>query len=165
MFSSKKSFSAFSLGGKTLPLAIVAVAAGILGLAWLGADAAEARGRRITLTRNELTIPAAAADGGNGPCLLQSLVEWAPLGSRVEVEILLQQRSPSFPTWTSVQSLPGKATSASVVWDDVAPGYQYRQWVQFYSVKGKDGASRNRQLFTEWSDVTAVVGNCRQNPS
>ena len=139
MFLCKKALSALS--SKTLPLAIVAVAAVILGLVWLGAGAAEARGRSVTLNHNKLTITTPASNNGNGPCRLQSLVEWEPLGHRVEVEILLQKRSGSFPTWTSVQALPGKANSASVDWDDVAPGYQYRQWFQIYSVKGKDGAS------------------------
>ncbi len=47
MFSSEK-----ALSSKTLSLAIVAVAAGILGLVWLGSDTAEARGRSVTLTLN-----------------------------------------------------------------------------------------------------------------
>lgn len=163
MFSSKKALSAFSLGGKTLPLAIVAVAAGILGLAWLGADAAEARGRSVTLTRNELTLPAAATGGGNAPCL-QSLVEWEPLGSRVEVQFFLQRRSGANGVWSLVasdtQPLPGKAASASVDWGIGAPGLQYRHWVQIFSVKGKDGASRNHQLVSEFSSAVPVFGSC-----
>ncbi len=161
MFSSKKALSAFS--SKTLPLAIVAVAAGILGLAWLGAEAAEARGRSVTLTRNELILPAAATGGGNAPCL-QSLVEWEPLGSRVEVQVFLQRRSGANGVWSLVasdtQPLPGKAASASVDWGIGAPGLQYRHWVQIFSVKGKDGASRNHQLVSEYSSAVPVFGSC-----
>ncbi len=164
MFLGKKAFSVLSLAGKTLPLAVVAVAAGILGLVWLGADAAEARGRSITLTRNELTIPQAAAGGGNAPCL-QSLVEWEPLGSKVEVKFVLQRRKVGNPTWdpiwdTNTQPLPGKATSAWVDWGIVDSGYQYRHWFQLYSVKGKDGASRNRQLVSVFSSATPVFASC-----
>ncbi len=161
MFSSKKVLSTFS--SKTLSLAIVAVAAGILGLAWLGADAAEARGRSVTLTRNELTLPAAADGGGNAPCL-QSLVEWEPLGSTVEVQFFLQRRSGANGVWSLVasdsQPLPGKAASASVDWGIGAPGLQYRHWVQIFSVKGKDGASRNRQLVSAFSSAVPVFGSC-----
>jgi len=163
MFSSKKAFSVLSLAGKTLPLVIVAVAAGILGLVWLGADEAEARGRSVTLTRNELTIPQAAAGGGNAPCL-QSLVEWEPLGSKVEVQFFLQRRSGDNGTWTlidsDIQPLPGKASSASVDWGIGAPGLQYRHLFQLYTVKGKDGASRNHQLVSEFSSATPVFASC-----
>ena len=160
MFSSKKVLSAFS--SKTLPLAIFAVAAGILGLAWLGTDAAEARGRSVTLTRNVITTPNAetAADGGNAPCLL-SLAEWEPLGSKVEVEFYLQRKSKNSTSWGPallpnriIQALPGKATSASVDWGIVEPDFEYRHLFQLYTVKGKDGASRNRQLVSEFSGVT-----------
>ncbi len=161
MFLGKKALSSKTL--KTLPLAIVAVAAGILGLAWLGADAAEARGRSVTLTRNELTIPAAATGGGTAPCL-QSLVEWEPLGSRVEVQFFLQRRTGDYGVWgliaSDFQPLPGKATSASVDWGIGAPGFQYRHWVQIFSVKGKDGASRNHQLVSEFSSAVPVFGSC-----
>lgn len=158
MFSSNK-----ALLSKTLPLAIVAVAAGILGLAWLGADAAEARGRSVTLTRNELTLPAAATGGGNAPCL-QSLAEWEPLGSKVEVQFLLLRRTGDNGTWSfvasDVQSLPGKATSASVDWGIGAPGFQYQHLFQLYTVKGKDGASRNQQLVSEFTSAVPVFGSC-----
>ena len=158
MFSSKK-----ALSSKTLTLAIVAVAAGILGLAWLGADAAEARGRSVTLTRNELTLPAAATGGGNAPCL-QSLAEWEPLGSKVEVQFLLLRRTGDKGTWSlvasDIQALPGKATSASVDWGIGAPGFQYRHLFQLYTVKGKDGASRNQQLVSEFTSATPVFGSC-----
>jgi hypothetical protein len=107
MFLSKK-----ALSFKALSLAIVAVAAGILGLVWLGADAVEAGGRGVTVNHNQLTITTPASDDGNAPCRLQSLVEWEPLGHKVEAEILLQRRSRNFEFWTTVQSLPGKATSA-----------------------------------------------------
>ena len=159
MFLGKKALSLKTL--KTLPLAIVAVAAGILGLVWLGADDAEAKGRSIPLTRNELTVP--ASGGGNAPCL-QSLVEWEPLGSKVEVEFYLQSRNVGNGTWkriaTDVQPLPGKATGASVDWGIGAPGLEYRHWFQLYSVKGKDGASRNHQLTSELSSATPVFGSC-----
>ena len=158
MFLGKKAFSS-----KTLPLVIVAVAAGILGLVWLGSDTAEARGRSVTLTRNELTLPAAATGGGNAPCL-QSLVEWEPLGSRVEVQFFLQRRSGTNGVWglvaSDTQPLPGKAASASVDWGIGAPGLQYRHWVQIFSVKGKDGASRNHQLVSEFSSAVPVFGSC-----
>ena len=175
MFSSKKALSAFS--SKTLPLAIVAVAAGILGLVWLGSDTAEARGRSITLTRNVITTPnaetAAADGGGNAPCL-QSLVEWEPIGSKVQVEITLFRRANgsqlppgTTPTWqridTSTQLLPGKATSATVDWPDwpdVTPGDQYRHLFQAYTVKGKGGASRNRQLASGYSNPTPYFASC-----
>ena len=161
MFSSKKALSAFS--SKTLPLAIVAVAAGILGLVWLGSDTAEARGRSVTLTRNELTLPAAATGGGNAPCL-QSWAEWEPLGSKVEVQFLLQRRSGDNGTWTligsDVQPLPGKATSATVDWGTGAPGFQYRHLFQLYTVKAKDGALRNHQLVSEFTSATPVFGSC-----
>ena len=107
MFLSKK-----ALSFKALSLAIVAVAAGILGLVWLGADAVEAGGRCVTVNHNQLTITTPASDDGNAPCRLQRLVEWEPLGHKVEAEILLQRRSRNFEFWTTVQSLPGKATSA-----------------------------------------------------
>ena len=168
MFLGKKALSSKTL--KTLPLAIVAVAAGILGLVWLGADDAEARGRSVTLARNELTIPeAAAADGGgSAPCVLQSLVEWDPLGPTVEVQIMLQRRKDNgiwklTPSPTDIQPLPGKATSAAKDWVNVTPGFQYRHWFQLYSVKGKDGASRNHQLVSEFSSPTPEVVNCGQN--
>ncbi len=161
MFLGKKALSWKTL--KTLPLAIVAVAAGILGLVWLDADTAEARGRSVTLTRNELTIPVAATGGGNAPCL-QSLVEWEPLGSRVEVEFLLQRRFGANGVWSlagsDVQALPGKATSASVDWGIGAPGFQYRHLFQLYTVKGKDGASRNHQLVSEFSSAVLAFGSC-----
>ncbi len=162
MFSSKK-----ALSSKILSLAIVAVAAGILGLVWLGADAAEARGRSVTLTRNVITTPLAetASDGGNAPCL-QSLAEWEPLGSKVEVKFVLQRRKVGNLTWddplwnTNTQPLPGKATSASVDWGIVDSGYQYRHWFQLHSVKGKDGATLNHQLVSEFSDATTLVDSC-----
>ena len=160
MFSGKK-----ALSSKTLPLAIFAVAAGILGLAWLGADAAEARGRSVTMNLNVITTPIAetAADGGNAPCLL-SLAEWEPLGSRVEVEFYLQKRLLGSDTWgradSDIQQLPGKAASASVDWGIVEPGNEYRHWFRLYSVKGKDGASRNHQLVSEFSDATTLVDSC-----
>ena len=50
MFSSKK-----ALSWKTFP-----------DLVWLGADTAEARGRTVTLSRNDLAAPGTAA--GNAPC-------------------------------------------------------------------------------------------------
>ncbi len=154
---------------KTLPLAIFAVAAGILGLFWLDAEAVEARGRSITLTRNELTIPGATSGGGNAPCRLQSLVEWDPLGSRVEVQIRLDRRFGDNGTWTPyiynhTQLLPGKAPGAAKDWVNVTPGFQYRQLSQVYSLKGKDGAFRNHQLVSELSSVTPEVANCGQNP-
>ena len=162
MFLGKKALSAPSLKTlKTLPLAIIAVAAGILGLVWLGADAAEAAGRIIPLTRNELTLPASGT--GNAPCL-QSLVEWEPLGHRVEVEFYLQSRTVGNRTWklidSDTQPLPGKANSASVDWGIGAPGLEYRHWFQLYSVKGKDGVSRNQQLTSEFSGATPVFGSC-----
>ena len=168
MFSSKRALSVLSLAGKTFPLVIVAVAAGILGLVWLGADPAEARGRSVTLTRNELTIPeatAAAADGGgNAPCL-QSLAEWEPLGSKVEVKFVLLTRRVGNGTWVTlgepnIQPLPGKATSASVDWGIVDPGFEYRHWFLLYSVKGKDGATLNHQLISEFSRPTPVFASC-----
>ncbi len=166
MFPSKKALSAFSLGSKTLPLAIVAVAAGILGLAWLGAGAAEARGRSVTMTLNVITTPIAetASDGGNAPCL-QSLAEWEPLGSKVEVKFVLLTRRVGNATWVTlgepnIQPLPGKATSASVDWGIVDSGYQYQHWFQLHSVKGKDGATLNHQLVSEFSDATTLVDSC-----
>ena len=168
MFLGKKARSLKTL--KTLPMAIFAVAAGILGLVWLDADSAEARGRSITLTRNELTIPEAASGNGNVPCRLQSLVEWDPLGPTVEVQIFLQRRRVGTITWTSLisdpytQLLPGKATGAAKDWVNVTPGFQYRQLSQVYSLKGKDGASRNHQLVSEFTSVTPEVANCGQNP-
>ena len=162
MFSSKKALSVLSLAGKTLPLVIVGVAAGILGLVWLGADAAEARGRSVTLNLNVITTP--AADVENAPCLLQSLAEWEPLGSKVEVQFFLQRRSGDNGTWTliasDIQPLPGKASSASVAWGVGAPGLQYRHLFQLYSVKGKDGATRNRQLVSAFSSATPVFASC-----
>ena len=113
MFSSIK-----ALSSKTLPLAIVAVAAGILGFAWLGTDDAEARGRSVTLTRNVITTPLAetASDGGNAPCL-QSLAEWEPLGSKVEVKFVLLTREVGDETWftlgePNIQPLPGPERAA-----------------------------------------------------
>ncbi len=125
------------------------------------ADAAEARGRSIPLTRNQLTIP--ASGGGNAPCL-QSLVEWEPLGSKVEVQFFLQRRSGDNGTWklidSDIQPLPGKATGASVDWGIGAPGLQYRHWFQLFSVKGKDGVSRNHQLTSEFSSAIPLFGTC-----
>ena len=162
MFLGKKARSLKTL--KTLPLAIFVVAAGILGLVWLGADAVEAGGRSITLTRNELTIPDAAfantAALGDASCALHSLVEWEPLGSRVEVQFSLQEWSKDH--WkfiaSDIQPLPGKATSASVDWGQATSGSQYRHIFRLYSVKGKDGATRNHQLVSELS--TPLVANC-----
>ena len=158
MFLSKK-----ALSWKTLPLAAVVVAAGIFGLIWLGADPAEARGRSATLTRNNLVAPGTPA--GNAPCL-QSLVEWEPLGSKVEVEFLLQWKPVNSTTWRiqalDKQLLPGKATRATVDWGYVAPGLQYRHIVWLYSVKGKNGVYRNRQLVSEYSIDTPVVFSCEK---
>jgi len=78
----------------SIPLAITMAAAGIFLLIGLGSDAVEARGRSVTVTRNDLVTPVTAADGGNAPCL-QSLVEWEQVGSKVEVEFLLQGRGNS----------------------------------------------------------------------
>ena len=44
---------------KILNLAIAAVVVGITGLVWLGPDAAEAAGRKVTLTWNEIITPSA----------------------------------------------------------------------------------------------------------
>ena len=155
----KKALSSKTL--QALPLAIVAVAAGILGLVWLGADPIDAAGRSVTLTRDELTLP--AAGGGNAPCL-QSLAEWEPLGSRVEVQFTLLRRTgpnnPWTPTAYDTQALPGKATSAWVDWGIRAPGLEYRHLFQLYTVKGKDGASRNHQLVSEVFNATPIFVSC-----
>ena len=145
-----------SVSWKTLPLVVVVVAAGV----WLGADSVEARGRSATLKQNVLTLSAAATAVDNAParCHLQSLVEWEPLGSKVQVEFVLQHKKNPTSSWagnvsSGPQLLPGKATSASVDWD-VAPGYEYRHWFKLYSVKGKAGAFQNQQLAAEFSDET-----------
>ena len=162
MVSTKKALS-LNTTSNTIAWAMVALAAGILGLVWLGTNTAEAGGRTVTLTRNELTVPAAATGGGNAPCL-QSLAEWEPLGSKVEVQFLLQRRSGDNGTWSlvalDIQSLAGKASSASVDWGIGAPGFQYRHLFQLYTVKGKDGASRNRQLVSEFTSATPVFASC-----
>ena len=158
MFSSKKATSQ-----KTIPLAMIAVAAAVLALTWLGVDSAEARGRSIPLTKNEITLPAAPDGAGNVP--LQSQVEWQPLGSKVRVKLFLFQCSPVYKTWGSpiastTQLLPGKAPGAVVDWGDADPTLKYRHLVQIYSVKGKDGSSANRQLASEFSLATQGIGPC-----
>ena len=129
-------------------------AAGIILLVGLGSDTVEARGRSITVTRNDLVAPETAADAGNAPCL-QSLVEWEPVGSKVEVEFLLHGRGNSLQGWKiidyNVQLLPGRAQAATVDWTKVAPGQEYRHLFRTYSVKGKDGSTRNHQLSSEFS--------------
>ena len=105
-----------------------------------------------------------ASDGGNAPCL-QSLAEWEPLGSKVEVKFVLLTREVGDETWVTlgepnIQPLPGKATSASVDWGTGAPGLQYRHLFQLYTVKGKDGATRNRQLVSAFSSATPVFASC-----
>ena len=82
---------------KILNLAIAAVVVGITGLVWLGPDAAEAAGRKVTLTWNEIITPSAttttpfSAAPANAPCLV-SVAEWEPLGSRVEIQFILLSR-------------------------------------------------------------------------
>ena len=148
----------------TIPLAITMAATGIFLLMGLGSDTVEARGRSITLTRNDLVAPVTAADAGNASCL-QSLVEWEPLGSKVEVEFLLQIRLPGSPDWAYAgritQLLPGKAKGATVDWPDVRPGYEYRHLFRMYSVKGKDGGTRNHQLSSDFSAPFIGIPTCR----
>ena len=158
MFLSKKAFS-----WTTLPLAVVVVVAGIFGLVWLDADPAEARGRSATLIRNDVVAPESAVGAGNAPCL-QSLVKWAPLGSKVEVDIVLQRRIRNSSNWwfqdKHTQLLPGKTNGVVVEWEDVVPGFEYRHFFRMYSVNGKDGAYRNHQLAGEMSPITPEVASC-----
>lgn len=155
---------------KILNLAIAAVVVGITGLVWLGPDAAEAAGRKVTLTWNEIITPSAttttpfSAPPANAPCLV-SVAEWEPLGSRVEIQFILLSRPSGTSGWMPLtpsdpQLLPGKATSASVDWGIVAPGFEYRHLFQLYTVKGKDGATRNHQLISEFSNAIPVTTSC-----
>ena len=147
----------------SIPLAITMAAAGIILLLGLGSDTVEARGRSITVTRNDLVTPATATDGGNAPCL-QSLVEWEPVGSKLEVEFLLQGRGNSLQSWKIIghttQLLPGRAQAATVDWTNVAPGQEYRHLFRSYSLKGKDGSSRNQQLSSEFSPTFTGTLTC-----
>ena len=141
----------------TIPLAITIAAAGIFLLVGLGSATVEARGRNITVTRNDIVIP------GNTTCL-NSLVEWEPVGSKVEVEFLLQARSGRLQNWTIIDSntqlLPGKAKGATVDWPRVTPGNQYRHLFRMYSVKGKDGRTRNHQLSNDFSTQVSEAATC-----
>ena len=147
----------------TISLAITMAAAGIFLLMGPGSDTVEARGREVTVTLNDLVAPGTAADAGITPCL-QSLAEWEPVGSKVEVEFVLQARSGSASSWKfvdrSIQSFPGKAKSATADWPGATPGFQYRHLFQLYSVKGKDGSSRNQQLASDFSNPVLELPTC-----
>ena len=142
---------------ETIPLAIAMAAAGIFLLVGLGSDPVEARGRSITVTRNDIVAPGKAA-------CLQSLVEWEPVGSKVEVEFLLQTRLGNASTWkivdTNTQFLPGKAQGATVDLPDVTPGNQYRHLFRTYSLKGKGGSTRNHQLSSGFSAPFIGIPTC-----
>ena len=58
------------------------------------------------------------------------------------------------------QSLPGKAQSATVDWPDATPGFQYRHLFQLYTVKGRDGSSRNQQLASEFAATLLELPAC-----
>ena len=147
----------------TISLAITMAAAGTFLFVGTGSDTVEARGREVTVTRNDLVAPITAAGAGVAPCI-QSQAEWEPVGSKVEVEFVLQARSSSASSWKIVdrntQSLPGKAQSATVDWPDAAPGFQYRQLFQLYSVKGRDGSSRNQQLASDFTATFLELPAC-----
>ncbi len=146
-----------SKGFATIPLAITMAAAGTFLLVGLGSDTVEARGRNVTVTRNDIVAP------GRATCL-NSLAEWEPVGSKVEVEFLLQARLGNASSWKIIdrdtQSLPGKAQSATVDWPEATPGFQYRHLFQMYTVKGRDGSSRNQQLASDFSPPVLELPTC-----
>ena len=151
---------------KVLTLAFVAITAGMVGLVWLGAGSAEARGR-VTLGPNELLPPGLAADGGDIHCL-RSYVEWEPMGSKVSVRLVLQEKIGT--TWLPLiglhdQLMPGKSTGVTVDWpNQVTSGHKYRHIFQLYSVRGKEGAIRNHQLISEYSEEIDVAVDCVFTP-
>ena len=153
----------FSKRFATISLAITMAATGIFLSVGPGSDTVEARGRSVTVTRNDIVAPGITTASGIGPCL-QSLAEWEPVGSKVEVEFVLQARLGNASSWKivdrSTQSLPGKAQSATVDWPDAAPGFQYRHLFQLYSVKGKDGSSRNQQLASDFTETFLELPAC-----
>ncbi len=140
----------------TISLAITMAAAGTFLFLGLGSDTVEARGREVNVTHNDI-VP------GKATCL-NSLAEWEPVGSKVEVEFVLQTRLGNSSTWTIVdrttQSLPGKAQSATVDWPEATPGFQYRHLFQLYSVKGRGGNSRNQQLASGFSPPVLELATC-----